>query len=245
MRRVVVVRRRRLDGVEARHGDRRDRRVRRPGDADVGPAVLDGVEGVAHRVEAGGAARGDGLHRSLRAEPLRDDGGQGAGRERQVQLRLGGAVVDVPALSSGADQDVVVLQAGRAADRAAEGDGDAPGVLGGEVDAAVGHGLVRGDQGELDVAVGAFGHRGPQPVGERVEVALGRDPRTQALGVEQGDAARGRAPVGEEVPERRYTDPARGYDADAGDRHPPRGHDGAPCRTGCAPASWTTGCGAS
>src|SRR5690606_4894341 len=48
---VVVVRRRRLDGVEARHGDRRYGGVGRPRDAHVGAALGDGVEAVADRVE--------------------------------------------------------------------------------------------------------------------------------------------------------------------------------------------------
>ena len=53
---IVVPGRRRLDRVEARHRDRRDRRLRGAGDHDVGLAVLDHLVAVADCVDPRGAA---------------------------------------------------------------------------------------------------------------------------------------------------------------------------------------------
>ena len=71
----------------------------------------------------------------------------------QLGLRL--PVVHVPALTRGAHQDVVVLQTGGAADRGPQGHPDPPGILPGEVEAGIPYRLVAGDEGELDVPVGA------------------------------------------------------------------------------------------
>lgn len=194
------------------------------GYADVGPALLDRVEGVPDGVEPRGAAGGDGLHRPAGLEAFRDRRGEGAGRECPVQMRPGLPVVHVPALPAVADQDVVVLQTGGATDRRAQGDTDPPGVLRGEVETGVQDRLLTGHQGELDVPVAAGDLLRVQSVGRRVEVALGGDPRTQPGRVEEGDAACRRATVGQQVPERRDTDAARSDDAYAGDRHAP-GHE--------------------
>src|SRR5690606_18471988 len=197
---VVVVRRRRLDGVEARHGDRRYGGVGRPRDAHVGAALGDGVEAVADRVEPGGAAGGDRLHRAAGAEAFGDDRGEGARLERQVQLRIGRPVVDVPAAAVLADLDVVVFQPGGAADGAAQGDRGAPRVGGGGAEPGLPHRLVGRDRRELDVPVRVLAQVRVEAVLEGIEVALGGYAGAQSRRVEQGDAAGGGAAGCEEVP---------------------------------------------
>ncbi len=148
----------------------------------------------------------------------------------------GRAVVDVPACSAAADGDVVVLQPGGAAHRGAERDAHAPRVGPLRVEARVGEGLAGGHHRELHVAVRPGYLLLVQPVRRRVEVALGGDPGPEAGRVEEGDTPRRGAAVGEQVPEGRGADAARGDYADAGDGHTP-GHEAASVRSGGAPRS--------
>src|SRR5262249_36800664 len=175
-------------------------------------------------VQARGATGGHGLDRTLGAETFRHRGGQGARGERPVQLGLRLPVVHVPALTRAADQDVVVLKAGGAAHGRTQGDPDPPGGLPAQVETGVPDRLVAGDQGELYVPVRPLDLLGVQAVCRRVEVALGGDPRPEARGVEEGDAARRGPARGEQIPERRYAHTPRSDDAYARNRHAP-GHD--------------------
>lgn len=206
------------------------------GYADIDPALLDGGEGIADRVESRGAARRDGLHRTVGADLLGDRGGEGARRERAVQMRSRRTVVHVPAGAGFADRDVVVLQASGAADGRAQRDTDPPGVLLLRVEPGVGYRLTGGHQRELDVPVRARHLVPVETVGRGVEVDLGGDAGAEALRVEERDAPRRRTAVREQVPELPGAHSSGGDDTDPGDRHPPV-HETAPVRSGGLPCS--------
>lgn len=155
-------------------------------------------------------------------------------------------MVDVPPRALVADVDVVVLQAGGSADGGAQGHSGAPGLVGVEVEAGVGHRLARRDQGELDVPVVSLRLAGAEPVVGGVEVDLGGYPGAEPGRVEEGDAPCRGPPVGEQVPEGAGADATGGDDADPGHGHPSAGHA---TTSECSGGRWShadsCGCGAS
>src|SRR5262249_10565736 len=110
---------------------------------------------------------------------------------------------------------------GGAADGRAERDPDPPRVLDLEVEPRVAHRLGGRGERELHVPVGAFGAGRVESAGDRVEVALGGDPRAEPLGVEERDPAGRRAAGGQQVPEARDADAAGGHHTQPGDGHAP------------------------
>lgn len=96
-----------------------------------------------------------------------------------VKLGYGVLVVDVPLAAAVADDGVLALEARGAADRAAHRRADAPGVEGGDLQAAVGQGLTGRDDRELRGPVEPAGLLLGEPGREGVEVDLGGDLRAE------------------------------------------------------------------
>jgi hypothetical protein len=120
--------------------------------------------------------------------------------ELPVQLGHRVLVVDVLLASAVAEHHVLALQRGGAPHRAAERGADP---VGGEArvpHAAVGQRLPGRDDRELAGPVEAAGLLRTEPGRHRVEVDLGRDPRTERRRVVQGDRAGGGSPRGEQFP---------------------------------------------
>ena len=231
--RVVVARRGRLDRVEAGHGDRRDRRVGGAGDHHVGGALADQLDGVADRVEAGGAAGGDHASPGPRRRPPRPprrrtssarSSRTGAGRRSVWSTRSSRPPSlttryswSRPIVAPTALPRVTPMRCGS---RSAESE------------AAVGDRLARGDHGELRGPVHPPDLLRAQAVRRRVEVDLGGDPGAERRRVEEGDPPGRGAAVAEQVPEVLGADPAGREHADAGD------DDSPPCVTPAIASQW-------
>nr|BFE73893.1 hypothetical protein GCM10020092_071940 [Actinoplanes digitatis] len=140
-------------------------------------------------------------------------------------MRYGVPVIDEPQPPAVADDPVLLVQPGGGADRAADGHPDPVRVEARHVESAVGDRAPRRDHGELGRPVHPAALLRAQAVALRVEVDLGRHPGAERGGVEERDAARGRAARVELVPELLDADAPGREHVDARDDDSPAGHD--------------------
>ena len=241
MGRVVVVRRRRLDGVEAGSRDRGQRCLRGAGHHHVGGAVAEQPQPVSHRVEAGGTAGRDQCDRAFGAAGVRHLDRDGRGHHVVVGVRYHVRRVDQPVPASVAEHDVLLLQPHRGADGAADADADPfrrhesgrPAVL---------DRVARAHERELRRPVQPPDLLRGQPRQFRIEVTLRGDAGPEPARVEQADRARRRAAGGQQVPEGFDAGPTRCHHPHPGDGDRGPGgrtgtHEGPPTSSGgCAGA---------
>jgi hypothetical protein len=116
-----------------------------------------------------------------------------------------------------ADDPVLLVQARRGADRAADGDAHPVRLVDGEIDPAVHDRAPRGHHRELGRPVHPADLLRGEAVLLGVEVHLGGDLRAEGARVEEGDPARGGAPLAQHVPEPVLADAAGRQHLDPGD----------------------------
>ena len=214
-RRIVVARRHGADDRERAEAQRLQRRLGAAREHDVGAAVPDGAQAVAHRDRARGAAHAVGRVRPVHAELDRDVAARRAAEDRERERRVHAAQ---PLVKEGAQ---LLLGESDAAQRRAHHHADPVAVLLREVHAGVLQRQLRGDDRQLREAVEAARVAARQVV-LRAEVGdLRRHVAPERRRIEPGDGAHGGTAGPQSLGQRLGTG-ADGCDAaDPGDHHPP------------------------